>query len=268
MPIPRESRAPCSRRNGGAEHGAPCFIVSPDVAWLAPTRFRRHPSHRDITLPSAMTTPDPWSALEVATELYVNCETYEDSGVSTMTYSRGSRRIDRRTEVAEFSTAFVRPGFFRFEYAQRTVGPDSEWPRLIVWSRDGVVRSCKRRSGEPRVHENVGEALARYAGVTDTVSFFVPPLLLGANMCGIWNFEKDRSVSFPEHEGPVFEGEHPRSGSTIRVVMGKESRLIERIQHHSKLRSGVAVSQIVAYQAKIGEALNEDRFVFSPDDWV
>src|SRR4051812_21740201 len=67
---------------------------------------------------------------------YAGCKSYQDSGqVQTVFIQLNSRRTDKKP----FTTAFVRPDHFRFEYKSIKAGGDEA--RYIVWRRGAEVQT-------------------------------------------------------------------------------------------------------------------------------
>jgi hypothetical protein len=67
---------------------------------------------------------------------YAACDTYRDSGsVTTIFFSeRGKRTVEQ-----PFTTAFVRPDRFRYEFLDRRC--EEEFDRYLVWCEGDEVRS-------------------------------------------------------------------------------------------------------------------------------
>lgn len=67
---------------------------------------------------------------------YVSCNTYQDTGEVRTVFLEGERR---RTVLLPFSTAFVRPASFRFEFRSRR--GEVEWDQYIIWKEGEAVKS-------------------------------------------------------------------------------------------------------------------------------
>jgi outer membrane lipoprotein-sorting protein len=90
---------------------------------------------------------------------YSSCKSYYDEGVVKAVFFRNRRRW---TEELHFTTAFVRPGRFRFEFT-RGFGKEGIWNRYIVWRDGKSVRTWW--SIEPEI-ENPGSLSMELAGAT------------------------------------------------------------------------------------------------------
>ena len=74
--------------------------------------------------------------LERMATAYAKCKTYQDSGcVMTIFVRNDGEHTDRKP----FSTAFVRPTRFRFEFKSSHDG--QKWHRYIVWADGADVRT-------------------------------------------------------------------------------------------------------------------------------
>ena len=104
---------------------------------------------------------------------YAQCQSYMDSGQVQTVYIR---ERERRTEIKPFTTAFVRPGGFRFEFQSRR--GELEWDRYIVWQKDSAVKSLWTPNEEEREFNDLGRALAGPTGVSGGSASLMPALLL------------------------------------------------------------------------------------------
>lgn len=85
------------------------------------------------------TTPGALTILSRAAERYASCRTYQDAGELVDVIVNGPKPWQRRTSRKSFQTAFVRPERMLFEFKERTLGPEAEWPHFALWrNADGV----------------------------------------------------------------------------------------------------------------------------------
>jgi hypothetical protein len=117
----------------------------------------------------------PEQILAAMAEVYAECGSYRDRGQIVTRFVHDS---DPFTTIKQFTTAFVRPGRFRFEYRE-------EERRYIVWAGSGEVLTwwdLVRRLEQP---ESLGLALAGATGVSGGSARTVPALLLAREL-GEW----------------------------------------------------------------------------------
>ena len=113
-------------------------------------------------------------------ETYKMCKSYQDSGtVTTIYHQKGGKQ---HTDSRPFTTAFVRPDRFRFEFKSSFDG--KKWHRYIVWAHGKDVRSWWDipKSGNTRAKleqpESLNMALAGPTGVSGGSAHTIPALLL------------------------------------------------------------------------------------------
>lgn len=109
--------------------------------------------------------------LDRMVSVYASCKSYMDKGqVKEVFFSGSGNRVVRKP----FTTAFVRPSRFRFEFTEDS---DRMTQTLVVW-RDGVsIRSWWSIKPETRYYETLGEALAGATGVSSQSAVVVPSML-------------------------------------------------------------------------------------------
>ena len=123
--------------------------------------------------PAALKAQD---VLDRMAAVYAGCKSYIDSGVVKTVFVLPD---GNQTEVKPFTTAFVRPDQFRFEFTLKGGGPER---RFVVWRRGKEVQTWwdldlgveKRKS----LQKSLGSALAGVAGLSDGSAHTIPALLL------------------------------------------------------------------------------------------
>ncbi|MBI1765556.1 MAG: hypothetical protein HYR56_29420 [Acidobacteria bacterium] len=104
---------------------------------------------------------------------YAQCQSYMDTGrVETVFITERGRR----TVLKPFTTAFVRPEAFRFEFQERR--GEAEWDRYIVWQQGAAIKSLWTMNQQEREFTDLGQALAGPSGVSGGSAVLVPGLLL------------------------------------------------------------------------------------------
>lgn len=115
--------------------------------------------------------------LERIRQVYAGAKTYRDTGVVTTTFFKPDGAV-MMTAKKPFSTAFVRPNRFRFEYSETRRG--DERPSRYLIARDDTGKVQRWWDVQPGVQEggNLFMALAGATGVSDGSANTVPSLLL------------------------------------------------------------------------------------------
>lgn len=177
----------------------------------------------DLDLPNLLS--------RVATR-YASARSYRDTGEHTTVFIDGPKPWQRRTTRKPFRTAFVRPDRFFFEYADATIGPDSEWQRGYAWQASESSQAwtwstigSKREGPWP-----LSKALGALAGVSGRTSWRVARLLgaIGETEA----IPRDAAlVGFDEFEGArcaVLEGEG-RGGQHGRFWIDTSEFVLRRL---------------------------------------
>ncbi len=131
-------------------------------------------AHKRATAFDTLSVMTPQEVLTNIRSTYASCRSYQDRGDVVTVFHEGGRR---RTDSRPFFTWFVRPHLFRFEFANRDIGPEDEWDRHVVWQRDGVTKSWWSITG-PRDPESLSMALAGATGISGRSAIRIPRLLL------------------------------------------------------------------------------------------
>lgn len=116
------------------------------------------------------------SILENMEQMYANCTSYYDSGIVTtlIIQEAGERTVEK-----PFTTAFVRPDRFRFEYVEQL--EDGRESRYIVWENGPLVQvwwSIGPAEFLDMVDSSLSFALAGGTGISGGSAHTVPTLLL------------------------------------------------------------------------------------------
>jgi hypothetical protein len=122
----------------------------------------------------------PEQILAALLEVYAECNTYRDCGqvITRFSHADGSPGY---TEVLLFTTAFIRPDRFRFEFRDQE---DEEWERYIVWANGTAIRTWWHLNDGVEEEESLSMALAGATGVSGGSAYRVPALLMPAEIGG------------------------------------------------------------------------------------
>jgi hypothetical protein len=128
-------------------------------------------------------TPSALAILARAAERYASCRSYQDAGELVDVLINGPKPWQRRTSRKSFQTAFVRPDRLLFEFKERTLGPEAEWPHFALWSNAQGVREWSTFLAEETPRCTRFDALATALNSEELLYFGtrarVPRLLLG-----------------------------------------------------------------------------------------
>lgn len=146
-------------------------------------------------------------------DAYGRCRSYRDAGVVTSTITTGTRS---RTERKPFTTAFIRPDRFKFEFRHRR--GDDHWDQFAVWMENGLAHAWWSIQDSGCRPDGLDLQLAAGTGISGGSAHTVPRLLLPEEVSG-WCLTALRDLArMPEVEV---------DGRRCLVVVGKHSRLGE-----------------------------------------
>ena len=96
--------------------------------------------------------------------VYASCSSYEDKGVEKEAPKRGVETLRL------FSTAFVRPSQFRFEFVEVT----DNRPNYVIWQNGPSIRSWWSMTRQLRSFEALDRAMYGAIGVSRGAAIQVP----------------------------------------------------------------------------------------------
>ncbi|HMV47169.1 MAG TPA: hypothetical protein PLD20_20135 [Blastocatellia bacterium] len=111
--------------------------------------------------------------LEQMISTYAACKTYQDMGeVRTVFLDEKGKR----TTLLPFSTAFVRPAAFRFEFRSRR--GEEEWDQYIIWRQNDEVKSWWSIRPGVITDRSFSMSVSGATGVSNKASLTVPSMLM------------------------------------------------------------------------------------------
>ena len=200
-------------------------------------------------------------------KVYATCKSYRDSGTVA---SEELLAAGKQHDTAQFSTAFVRPDSFRFEYQR---GADERKKRYIIWANGRDVRSWfsrdPRRENKP---ESLKSDLQMAAGVTRGTSTIISNLLLADSsllkepplqQLPDASFDGKKCVRFYRRYRLPDLDNGPRLNITDVYWIEKRTFLIRRIETETKSAKG-SFRKIITYTPKINEEISAKELEFNP----
>jgi outer membrane lipoprotein-sorting protein len=190
---------------------------------------------------------------------YTDCKSYRDSGiVKTLFVENGGNR----TVEKPFTTAFVRPDRFRFEYKE-TVG--DRQMRFIVWSNGKEVQTwwdVKPGIDKPK---SLRLALGGAASVSGNSSLNIPQLLLPDKMN--WRrlalMEPKRAKDGKLDKVDCFRVEGKYGGNPITLWIDMKTYLVRRIDEQAKF-DNFRTEQTTTYDPIIDQKITDKMLEFDP----
>ena len=204
--------------------------------------------------------------LDRMAQTYAGCKSYHDSGIvkSVIIMADGNVTIER-----PFTTAFVRPDRFRFEYESRfeieEVGFNRKH-RHIVWCKGKEVQTWW--SIKPGIEKRVslGIALAEATGVSGGSAHTIPALLLpeevgGRRLTDVKEAKRVDDAKVDEVECYCIRGKC--ADSPITLWIEKTTFLVRRIDSETKTPK-LCAEETTTYNPVIDGEITDKMLEFNP----
>ena len=192
---------------------------------------------------------------------YTDCKSYRDSGVvKTLFVEKGGNR----TVEKPFTTAFVRPDRFRFEYKEQ-IAVGGRQMRFIIWSKGKEVQTwwdVKPGIDKPK---SLALALGGAAGVSSNSSLNIPQLLLLNEMdwrrLALTNPKRAKDGKLDKVDCFRVEGKY--GGNPITLWIEKKTYLVRRIDEQAKF-DDFRTEQTTTYDPIIDKKITDKMLEFDP----
>lgn len=212
--------------------------------------------------------PNAQQVLEQMISTYASCKTYQDTGEVRTVYleERG-----KRTALLPFSTAFVRPASFRFEFRSRR--GEEEWERYIIWRQDDAVKSWWSIRPEIRTDRSFSMSISGATGVSSKASLTVPSMLmpdeLRANpIKGLTGLTLAGEEKIGTQDAYKLEGQDFR-GFPTTLWIDKQKFVLLRIFEKKKItrtdgKGEFETETTTTYTPQLNEDVPASKLVFDP----
>ena len=199
--------------------------------------------------------------MEQAISTYASCDSYLDEGEVRTLY------LDPRgnfTEVKPFSTAFVRPAEFRFEFKHRN-DEDEDWQSYIVWKGKDAVKKWWSIDPGARSPESLSMAIAGATGVSSGAAMAIPSLLLpdlmGKRYAMLTGLELLGEEQVDGSGAYKIEGKDT-GGRTLTLWIDKDSLLIVKTFERKKFERFEAETTTI-YKPQVNVEVAEESLAFN-----
>jgi hypothetical protein len=206
-------------------------------------------------------TLSPREIRDKMVSVYASCSSYADQGQVKTTFFKQSGPLTRNKP---FSTAFVRPSRFRFEFEDP--GFSGRGNHYIVWRDESAIRSWWTIKPETRTFETLALALAGATGVSGGSAINVPSMLMGdlgdthriqtltqLNLTGEERIEDKTAYRI--------EGRDWRN-NLLTIWIDKETFLILKIHEKQKLQD-VESEETTTFEPQININISPDKLAFN-----
>lgn len=208
--------------------------------------------------------PDVLTAEQILDRMakaYATCKSYHDSGVVKTIFIKTGGNL---TVEKPFTTAFVRPDRFRFEYKEQK-GGGQEY-RYIVWRKDKEVKTWWDVRPGIEKEESLGLALAGATGVSGSSAHTIPALLLpeevgGRRLTDITKAQRIKDAKLDKAECYCIEGELANDSTTLWI--DKTTFLVRRIDKQTTF-DDFRTETTTTYEPAMDSHVNEKQLEFDP----
>jgi outer membrane lipoprotein-sorting protein len=199
---------------------------------------------------------------------YASCKTYLDTGEVRTAYldARG-----RRTIVLPFSTAFVRPASFRFEFRSRR--GEAEWEQYIVWKQDDVVKSWWSIRPGIIADRSFSMSISGATTASGKSSLTIPSMLMSDELRAnpikaLTNLRLAGEEKVAARDAYKIEGQDFR-GNTTTVWIDKQRFLLLQVFEKRKVRNPDGKGEFetettTVYDPQINQAVPAPKLAFDP----
>lgn len=197
-------------------------------------------------------------------QIYASASSYQDTGTAQSSYLLDGTVLDSIEVV--FSTAFVRPDRFRFEFAESRSGLEI---KNILWRNGAEVLSMDGNDSEVQTQESFAMGIAGMTGMSSGTAQIIPQLLLPDEL----PLQALTALTEVHHDDAAIDsalffrvsGIVPNSifDNTVTFWIDKESYLIHRVEIESQV-SPTTINLIINYSPIANGIVDVNLLAFNP----
>jgi outer membrane lipoprotein-sorting protein len=196
--------------------------------------------------------------LDRMADTYAHCQSYQDTGILKENYSPS---VTEDKEIL-FTTAFIRPDCFRFEYQKQE---KSSLSRYIIWAKGKDVRSWWNRKGSIEKTTSLDFALAAATGISSGTANHIPALLLpeqikGRRFTDMTQIKRIEDGKLDSIDCFLIQGSY--EGREIILWIDKKTFLVYQMEMRYKFL-GVDVVRTIRYDPRINAEISEEKLKFN-----
>lgn len=216
---------------------------------------------RVAAAPPAERPLDAAGILQKMAKAYAECRTYRDSGVVKTVFIM---KTGRKTVEKPFSTAFVRPDRFRFEFCDTS--DDGSTERCLIARSGDQVQSWWTLQPKVSVGKSLGMALAGATGISGGSAHTIPNLLLPEEVTGFSLPEMDKIKRIADARiGTAncfrIQGEFRQTPMTLWI--DQRTFLLRRLEERNVFED-FRTEEITDYSPTLNEAIPDKLLAFDP----
>ena len=200
--------------------------------------------------------PSPRQILDRMAKAYADCKSYRDSGVVTTVFVMDT---GKRTVEKPFTTAFVRPELFRFEYKNKN-------RRYLISANGQNVQTWWDLKPGIQKPESLQLAVGGATGVSGGSAARIPAMLMPGKLKGwggvhISDAKRIKDGKLENVECFRLEGKY--ADNPITLWIDKKSYLVRRIDQQTKF-DDFRTEQTTTYDPTIDGKITDKMLEFDP----
>ena len=187
---------------------------------------------------------------------YAECKSYQDSGVVVTQFALPT---GNRTDEKPFTTSFVRPDHFRFEFKDKARA-------YIVWSKGKDVKTWWDVQPEVKTPDSLMLAIAGATGVSGGSAFRIPSMLMPSMFTGAGGkqFGETRRIEDGILEKvPYYCIETNQANRSGILWIDKKTYVLKRIDEKIETTK-VRFETTTTYNPVINEKIPDKSMAFNP----
>jgi len=196
--------------------------------------------------------------LDRMVSVYASCKSYLDKGRVKQVFPGARGRV----VMKPFTTAFVRPSHFRFEFSE-----DNEITsqQFVAWRDIKSIRSWWSIQRETKNHETLGEPLRNATGISATSAIVVPSMLF-QNLGDTHRVQQMTDLSFGTEEKVNGRPAYCIQGKdwlkdSVTIWIDKETFLLVKL-FERKRSGGSEVDLTITYEPQINVEVPPGKLAF------
>lgn len=206
--------------------------------------------------------------LEKMAQRYAGCATYEDRGQVQQVF-RHLNSNTKQTVRKPFSTAFVRPSRFRFQF--KRYADNRSVQKYIVWQRGSAIRTWWTVGQRLERLSKLSMAIAGATGVSGSSALTVPRMLLPGQI-NAWSIHKiaqplvigngtvNRAICLRIQGADAL-------GDSVTIWVDKKDWLLRKVKTISVFKDRPDPFEVVStttYEPKIDKKISSGKLQFRP----
>jgi hypothetical protein len=207
--------------------------------------------------------------LDRSAKVYASCSSYLDEGqVKDLYIQKDNIQRDniqrdnrQRTTIKPFSTAFVRPAQFRFEFKNRR--GEEEWDSFIAWQNgEHIILRSALHVGDKNEPDLI-TPIARLTGISSGSALTIPRLLMpyllnaGRSIMSLTELKPVAEESLDAVAAYRIEGKDFQ-GTPVTLWIDKERLLILKIYQKKRIRD-FEVETTTTYKPQVNVHVPSDK---------